>query len=159
MKKRFFVLSLMLLTHHAFAEGGVWYTDKNSTRNDPLQTNLFSLPQLADEYQGSPCDGLMSGERLEKPLTLAEVADASLCNNPQTREVWASARVQAAQLGIAKSAYLPSLTDNISVNNSVLNPASTTRSNPNLNLSNSLVASYLLYDFGNRNANLENARQ
>ncbi len=159
MKKRFFVLSLMLLTHHAFAEGGVWYTDKNSTRNDPLQTNLFSLQQLADEYQGSPCDGLMSGESLEKPLTLAEVADASLCNNPQTREVWASARVQAAQLGIAKSAYLPSLTDNISVNNSVLNPASTTRSNPNLNLSNSLVASYLLYDFGNRNANLENARQ
>lgn len=159
MKKRFFVASLMLLSHQAFAEGGVWYTDKDSTRNDPLQTNLYKLPLLADEYQGAPCEGLLNADNLTKPLTLAEVADTSLCNNPQTREVWASARVQAAQLGIAKSAYLPSLSDNIAVNTSVLHPESSTRSNPNLNLSNSLVASYLLYDFGNRNANLENARQ
>lgn len=147
------------MSQYAHAEGSIWYQDKDAQHNDPLQTNLFTLPHLASEYQVAPCDGLINQETLEKPLTLAEVADISLCNNPQTREVWANARVQAAQLGIAKSAYLPSLTDNISVNNSVLRPESTTRSNPNLNLNNSLVASYLLYDFGNRHANLENARQ
>lgn len=149
----------MLLSQHALAEGGIWYKDKDSERNDPLQTNLFALPHISNEYQSTPCAGPIDKALLEKPLTLAEVADASLCNNPQTREVWASARVQAAQLGIAKSAYLPSLIDNIAVNSSVLNPESNARSNPNLNLSNNLVASYLLYDFGNRHANLENARQ
>ena len=96
---------------------------------------------------------------MSKPLNLADVADASLCNNPQTREVWASARVQAAQLGVAKSAYLPSLNNNVSGNLGVASPESDTRSNPTVNLSNSLAANYLLYDFGNRAANLENARQ
>ncbi len=71
----------------------------------------------------------------------------------------ANARVQAAQLGVAKSAYLPTVTDTVSSNMGVLNPESATRGNPNLNLSNSLVASYLLYDFGNRKANIESARQ
>jgi len=41
----------------------------------------------------------------------------------------------------------------------VAHPEQSTRSNPYSNLSNNIVASYLLYDFGNRDANLENARQ
>lgn len=158
---RLFVISLALFTHHAFAESSLWYQDQSAKRNDPLQTNLFSIPKLPDGYQAldTPCTEQLSTEDLAKPLTLAEVANASLCNNPQTSEVWASARVQAAQLGIAKSAFLPSLTNSVSSNISVLNPESTTRGNPNVNLSNSLAASYLLYDFGNRKANLESARQ
>lgn len=158
---RLYVASLLLTSSTAFAEGSIWYQDQHSQQNDPLQTNIFTLPKLADDYQSpdAPCTGQLSATDLAQPLTLAEVANASLCNNPQTSEVWASARVQAAQLGIAKSAYLPTLADNIGSNLSVLHPESATRSNPNLNLSNSLVASYLLYDFGNRNANLESARQ
>lgn len=140
---------LTLLVH---AEESIWYKD-----GDPLNTRIETLPRIPDGYRGSgsPCAQL----DLSKPLTLAEVADASLCNNPQTSEIWASVRVQAAQLGVAKSAYLPTITDNVSTNASVLNPETTARSNPSFNLSNNLVASYLLYDFGNRNANLENARQ
>lgn len=133
-------------------EESIWYKD-----GDPLNTQIFTLPKIPNGYRepDAPCGNV----DLSKPITLAEVADASLCNNPQTSEIWASARVQAAQLGIAKSAYLPSLTANISSGLSVSNPESSSRSNPNLNLSGSLAASYLLYDFGNRNANLENARQ
>ena len=158
---RLCVASLLLTANQAFAEGSIWYQDQHTQQNDPLQTQFFALPRLTDDYQSpdAPCAQQPSTADFAKPLTLAEVANASLCNNPQTSEVWASARVQAAQLGIAKSAYLPSLTDNIGGNVSVLHPESATRSNPNLNLSNSLVASYLLYDFGNRNANLESARQ
>lgn len=131
-----------------------WYS-----KGDPLHTDVDSSPAIPSGYRDTsittPCE---SSTNVTKPLTLADVADASLCNNPQTREAWASARVQAAQLGIAKSAYLPKVTDSVSANANVASPQSN-RSNPYSNLSNSLVATYLLYDFGNRDANLENARQ
>lgn len=141
-----------LFAGQAYADSSIWYKD-----GDPLNTQFNSLPRIPAGYTEphSPC----TTADLSKPLTLAEVADTSLCNNPQTSEVWASARVQAAQLGIAKSAYLPSVTDNVAGNVNVLFPQSDTRSNPYSNLSNNIVASYLLYDFGNRDANLKNARQ
>lgn len=152
MNRHLLLIAFMGLSMFVHAEESIWYKD-----GDPLNTRIEALPRIPGGYRGvgSPCAQL----DLNKPLTLAEVADASLCNNPQTSEIWASVRVQAAQLGVAKSAYLPTVTDNVSTNLNVLNPESSTRSNPSVNLSNSLVASYLLYDFGNRNANLENARQ
>ena len=136
----------------AQAQESLWYNDR-----DPLDTQIYTLPRIPEAYRNSnaPCGTVA----LDQPLTLAEVAESSLCNNPQTSQVWASARAQAAQLGIAKSAYLPVVTDTVSNNLAVARPESAARSNPSVNLSNSLVASYLLYDFGNRNANLENARQ
>ncbi|WP_047538914.1 TolC family protein [Methylotenera versatilis] len=152
MNKHLLIIALASLSIPAFAQDSIWYKD-----DDPLKTQIYTLPKIPDGYRepNAPCGNV----DLSKPITLAEVADTSLCNNPQTSEVWASARVQAAQLGIAKSAYLPSLNDNISTSLGISNPESSSRSNPTMNLSNSLVASYLLYDFGNRNANLENARQ
>lgn len=127
--------------------------------DDPLNTAQDTPSALPDGYRdtstNNPCE---TPTNPNKALTLADVADASLCNNPQTRAAWASARFQAAQLGIAKSAYYPVVTDNISLNANVANPQGN-RTNPYSNLSNNLVASYLLYDFGNRDANLENARQ
>lgn len=143
----------VVTTHtNAAAQESIWYKG-----GDPLNTQIDALPKIAESYRepNTPC----GNADLSKPITLAEVADVSLCNNPQTNETWASARVQAAQLGIAKSAYLPALTASVSGNLSRSNPESSTRSNPALNLSSNLAASYLLYDFGNRNANLENARQ
>lgn len=139
------------------ADSSIWYKD-----GDPLNTKINTLPRIPAGYSepSSPCSN-QAGNNLDlnKPLTLADVADTSLCNNPKTSEIWASARVQAAQLGIAKSAYLPIVTDNVSTNVNVDFPQASQRNNPYLNLSNSIVASYLLYDFGNRDANLENARQ
>lgn len=138
---------------------------------DPLQTNMDTPPFIPTGYRDtaitSPCEAGINGndmsrgntaENYSQTLTLADVADASLCNNPQTREAWANARVQAALLGVAKSAYLPKVTDNVAANTNVASPQ-TSRNNPYSNISNNLVATYLLYDFGNRDANLENARQ
>jgi outer membrane protein len=134
------------------AQESLWYND-----GDPLDTKINMLPRIPDAYSGNvnACGQM----HLDQPLTLADVADISLCNNPQTNEVWASARVQAAQLGVAKSAYLPVVTDTLASNAGVFNPQLSTRSNPNMSVTNSLVASYLLYDFGNRKALIENARQ
>jgi TolC family type I secretion outer membrane protein len=94
------------------------------------------------------------------PLALADVVERALCNNPQTREAWANARYQAAQVGISRSAYLPtvnadgSLSGN-SIDTSGSNGSSATYSSQRASIS----AGYVLYDFGLRDANLENALQ
>jgi outer membrane protein len=147
---RFLFLACLCLAGWVQAQESLWYND-----GDPLETRIDTLPKIPGAYSGDTCAQV----RLDQPLTLADVADISLCNNPQTNEVWASARIQAAQLGVAKSAYLPVVTDTLGSNVGVLSPQLATRSNPNMTVSNNLVASYLLYDFGNRKANLENARQ
>jgi len=95
---------------------------------------------------GDPCAAAMpTGE-----LNLPEVVNLALCNNPQTREVWASSRIQAAQVGISASSYLPG--SNLSLSGNRTSPGTGQRSY-------GLTLSYLLFDFGTRAANLENARQ
>lgn len=147
-------LVLLWQSNLVFADSSIWYSS-----NDPLRTEAFTPPAIPDGYldtqRGAPC----AVSNYDNALTLTDVAEAALCNNPQTREAYASARVQAALVGIAKSAYLPSVNDNIAGNLNWANPEQSSRNNPYSNLSNNIVASYLLYDFGNRDANLENARQ
>ena len=107
-----------------------------------------------DKVQSVPC----AGRTASAGLRLADVVDLALCNNPQTREAWASARVQAAQVGVAQSAYLPSLTGSLGearTRTRIENrdPVSATVTTASATLS------YLLWDFGAREANLESARQ
>lgn len=52
------------------------------------------------------------------PLSFAAAVDLALCRNPATRAAWASAREQAAALGVAQSAWLPTV-EVTGVNNSV----------------------------------------
>jgi TolC family type I secretion outer membrane protein len=158
MLNRYFILTLLsglMIAPQVTVAGSIWYTD-----SDPLSTSLELPPAVygvgfKPEIAGQSCADL----DFSKALTLADVTEAALCNNPQTRESYANAKVQAAQLGIAKSAFLPTLTDSFGVNQNFVNPESASRGREFSNLSNSLAASYLLYDFGNRDAALENARQ
>ncbi len=136
-----------------WADDSLWYGS-----GDPFKTEGMLPPVIPSGYLDAQSSTCITAN-LDAPLSLADVAEAALCNNPQTRETYASAKVQAAQVGIARSAYLPTLTDNVGTNLNVANPELATRNNPYNNLSNSIVASYLLYDFGNRDATLENARQ
>lgn len=87
-------------------------------------------------------------------LALPDVVDLALCHNPQTREVWANARAQAAQAGVARAAYLPTLDGKLIAGRKRPDGGDTYRQNDG-----SLTLSYLLYDFGARAATLENARQ
>lgn len=136
--------------HWLLAENSVWYRS-----DDPLKTEVLAPPAIPAGYLDSTACKAIDHEKV---LTLSDVAETALCNNPQTRAAFASARVQAAQVGIVQSAYLPSVTDNLTANLNFASPANA-RSNPYGNLGNNLLATYLLYDFGNRKANLENARQ
>jgi 2-amino-4-hydroxy-6-hydroxymethyldihydropteridine diphosphokinase len=86
-----------------------------------------------------------------------DAIDLALCNNPQTRQSWANAKAQAAQVGVARSAFLPTLSATASLQRDEIRnvPAAggTTLGNANLSLN------YLLFDFGGRDASLEQAQQ
>ena len=131
----------------AYALESIWYSDK-----DLKEDNIQRIPHgYLDPSSIDPC----STKNYDKPLSLVDVTEAALCNNPQTREVYANARVQAAQVGVARSLFFPSVTDTLSATE---NKNWTTNYNYS-NATNRIVASYLLYDFGSRDANLENANE
>lgn len=109
---------------------------------DPLATRaLLPAPE--------PCDGRLP----TAPLQAAAAVDLALCNHPQTREVWANAKVQAAQLGVARAAWLPTLDLRAGATHSEVDGAHSKRSNAGLDLS------WLLFDGGRRAAAEDNARQ
>jgi outer membrane protein len=108
------------------------------------------FPQTAD---ASRCDR----DKINKPLTLADVVDLTLCNNPQTRALWANARVQAANVGVGMAAYLPTLSAQVGESRNRSNSSGSMIDYSSRNAS--LSASYLLFDFDGRSATLENAKQ
>ena len=143
---RFFLtFSLLGILIPAYALESIWYSDK-----DLKEENIQLIPQAyIDPSVSDPC----SQKAYDKPLSLVEVTEAALCHNPQTREVYANAKVQSAQVGVARSLFFPSVTDTLSATE---NKSRTTNYS---NTTNRIVASYLLYDFGSRDANFENANQ
>lgn len=101
---------------------------------------------------------------IDASVDLLEAVERALCNNPQTRQAWASVKAQAAQVGIAKAAYLPTLDASVGTNKGPNSYQVT--DNPYLSYdsrtttrSATINASWILFDFGLRHANLENARQ
>jgi TolC family type I secretion outer membrane protein len=123
--------------------------------NDPFGTDALHAAGPGDSLDGSlkaPCRATAG----TAALTLTEVIDQALCNNPQTRLAWANARAQAAQVGIAESAYLPTLSASAGRSRNTSDSGTSVTYNQT---TMALSASYLLYDFGGRAATLDNARQ
>ena len=131
-------------------------------RVDPFSTQGLTASSMAGSIQHSlpviPCENI---QFTKTSLSLTDVVEHALCNNPQTSEAWAIARVQAAQVGISKSAYLPSISiaGAVSRNRTGGSNSFTPRTATYDQQSVSASLNYLLYDFGARAAALENARQ
>lgn len=132
-------------------------------RNDPLGVHaLAPQSQLGNVDAASICN--FSGQSA-RALSLAEVVDRALCNNPLTYAAWANARAQAAQVGIARSAYWPTLSGTGSLTLNQTNAgvrstgAQTSSASRYTQQTAGLTLGYLLYDFGARKANLESALQ
>ena len=94
---RFFLMSVAVLPAWA---GGL---------DDPFATGdmlpLKPASGLLARVGEAPCATALPAT----PLTAIDAVDLMLCNHPQTREVWAAARAQAALVGVAKGAWLPTL--------------------------------------------------
>jgi len=97
-------------------------------------------------------------EQRIRRLTLAEVVDLGLRNNPTTRISWANARAAAAAYGSARGAYLPTIDGDVTATR-LKTVASQGRSAVTQSvLSPSLNLTYLLFDFGGRSGTIGAAR-
>ncbi|WP_288131881.1 TolC family protein, partial [Accumulibacter sp.] len=117
--------------------------------SDPFATRSLTPPRPALTGTTLPCQPLPA----EASYGVLEVVDLALCRNPSTREAWSYVRVQAAQVGIAQSDFLPTLDGQLSASRVRIDSQTARQRNASLTLS------WLLYDFGARSANLEIARQ
>ena len=145
---RIFILIVFNLFTLSYAADSFFYSDK-----DPEQ--IQQIPQgYIDPSIIDPCQT----KAYNRPLSLLEVTEAALCHNPNTKEVYANAKIQAAEVGVARSLFFPSLRDTVAVTENQIR-SQTRGQNSFRNTQNQIVASYLLYDFGGRDANLENANQ
>jgi outer membrane protein len=92
-------------------------------------------------------------------LTLGDVVDVALRNNPQTQLSWSQARIGAAQYGAASAAYLPTVDGSVNAAYSqttvgqTLGGVGTRRS-----VTPGATLSYLLFDFGGRSGTVAAAR-
>ncbi|MBS1229827.1 MAG: outer rane efflux protein [Proteobacteria bacterium] len=120
---------------------------------DPFNTEAIAPPRLllfpAEQMRATPCQSPAP----DTVYGVLEVVDRALCQNPKTHEAWANARVQAAQVGLAQAAFLPSLDGSATASRVRSDGQSATQR------SASLMLSWLLVDFGARSASLEIARQ
>lgn len=131
-------------------------------KSDTFQPDAFrTRPALKQRTQGftDPLEHdcpMPPGE-----LSLAVAVDIALCRNPTTRSAWASAHLQAAALGTAESAWLPTInaTDSESRQHGphvdVAGNAISSIQNTN---DAALTLSWTLYDFGGRGGRIRSAR-
>lgn len=97
-------------------------------------------------------------ERIRK-LSLVDVVDLALRNNPATRASWAQARAAASLFGSARGAYYPTV-DGAGTVARVQSPATSTRpAGKRTEYGPSIALNYLLLDFGGRSGSVETARQ
>jgi outer membrane protein len=136
-----------------------------ATDIDPFGTRaavspLASKNMLPSSQNQAPCQPIS----LSAPLELATVAELALCNHPQTRQAWANVKAQAAQVGIAKSAYLPAATltgvkTTGSYDSTVTNYPQLDYQIHSASHDVAINLSWTLFDFGARQASLESANQ
>jgi TolC family type I secretion outer membrane protein len=117
-------------------------------------------PAARAQQKPTPPPDIPEKYRTEKTvLSLAEVIDIALRNNPLTKRSWAQARAAAAVLGEKRSEYFPEIDLGATVTrqkSTTFGGASTfyqTTYGPNATLS------WLLLDFGGRSGDVSEARQ
>jgi len=147
--------------------------------DDPFATGRLPRPTALGSIAAADNSACSAEMPDGAALSLAEVVDRVLCRNPRTHEAWANARVQAAEVGVARAAYLPSINATAGIEHNRTSggnrgnfgsfggttggESSTgnfrSGSSDYNQVSAGVGLSYLLYDFGGRDAALENARQ
>ena len=124
-----------------------WKVPPGTVKPEPLITQATALavpPDLAQRIQ---------------QLSLADVVDLALRNNPATRASWAQARAAADLLGSARGQYYPTIDGDVSVTRSK-SPTTPGRTvSQETQYGPSVTLNWLLLDFGGRSGSVESARQ
>ena len=97
-------------------------------------------------------------ERIQQ-LTLADIVDLALRNNPATRVSWAQARSAAALLGSARGQYYPTVDGEATLSRTRAPTTGIRTALDQTEYGASIALNYLLFDFGGRSGSVEMARQ
>jgi len=117
-----------------------WSSDKPL----PAVSARGPIPEIPDDLKG--------------PLSLAELTDLALMLNPRTRQAWLQARAEAATLGVENADGFPQITGLYSHRIGRLISGTTGGAVPVQTFYGPSVSlSYVLYDFGQRDADIETA--
>jgi outer membrane protein len=132
---------------------------------DPLgsERDLGAVPPLgqvpldAELVGGSACPPPFAGGL----IPLSEVVKRALCRDPRTRSAWADTSLAAARLGVARAAYLPTVTGSLSRSRigQTIGQGGGTLRNDGTSRVGQLDLAWNLFDFGQREANVDSARQ
>lgn len=119
--------------------------------NDP------AAPIARDEWPRvpPPAQAVPLPQRL---LTLADLTDLALRNNPATRAAWSAALAAAAGVGVAQSAYLPTLSASLGATRGRVITSFGGKAPPLTRYGPNVTLSYVLFDFGVRAGTLGAAR-
>ncbi len=123
------------------------------TPPEALAARTNAVARMAALAEGAPAP--------DREWGLFELVDVGLERNPGTRQAWQNARSAAAQAGVARSAYYPTLTLT-----GAGGPGHTTTptypgfsKNEQISGGPGLAVTWLLLDFGSRSAGVDAARQ
>lgn len=117
---------------------------------------LASAAAQAGEFEAAPCPSVYEAG---VPLTLPAAVDLALCRNAQVHGAWAGIRLQAAGVGEARAAFLPTLNAGVSrVHDRTAYPGASTPSGSLNSNTGSLNLSWRLFDFGGRAAGQRSAQ-
>lgn len=144
----------------AAAQAREWEDIMTTPFVDPLLTRpplLDTGKVLPGDAQVHGCDGM--AYESAKPMTLSDAIDLALCHNPQVQSAWASIKVQAAQVGETRAAYLPTINVGLSqLNQKTQYPESQFQVNTDRTSdSEYYTLTWRLLDFGSRGANRRSA--
>lgn len=145
----------LLAAHNVKAAGALpAVTGLPDLVGDPLLARppvLDTGVALPGDSERAPCP---PGVNLAAPLSLADAVDVALCNDPGVKLAWANIKLQSANVGEARAAYLPTLNASVTgMRNDTSYPAFP-GSDSRVNGHTSYAAlNWRLFDFGERAAN------
>jgi len=128
----------------------------------PERAGTYWTPPPAAHTRDSVTRGTVPADLADhlQHLTLADVIDVALRNNPATRATWEEARAAAYQLGAARTRIIPSVDGSVTMSrNKVVSQNGSSTISHRTSYVPQLSLSFLLLDFGGRSGAIEVARQ
>ena len=124
-----------------------WTVPAGAIKPEPLVTAATALAVPPDLEQ-----------RIQQ-LSLADVVDLALRNNPATRASWAQARASADLLGSARGQYYPTIDGQATLSRTKSPATNNSSGGQRTQYGPTITLNYLLLDFGGRSGSVEKARQ
>lgn len=125
--------------------------------SDPLNTEASVTKRTIN----LSCENIINiTPEAEQKLSLSSAIDYALCNNPETKSTWMTAKSAAAKVGVERSNYLPKISAAADAGRSFTDKTNASAAPSIYNSYGSgLSLGYLIYDFGGREASVNYAKQ